>query len=90
MLLRERLAAGDTDDQAIKAIVNRYGEFVLLNPPVQPATYVLWFGPGAILLAGLAGGPIWMRHRPDMRATTAPLTPEEQNRLDAILRETDR
>ena len=40
MLLREHLAAGDTDAQAVSAIVDRYGEFVLLNPPVRPATYV--------------------------------------------------
>ena len=64
ILLRERLTAGDTDDQAVRAIVARYGEFVLLNPPLQPATYVLWFGPVAVLLAGLAGGVVWLRRRP--------------------------
>ena len=56
ILLRERLTAGDTDAQAVKVIVDRYGQFVLLNPPIQPATYVLWFGPAAILLTGLLGG----------------------------------
>ena len=45
MLVRERLTAGDTDAQAIQAVVNRYGAFVLLKPPVEPATYVLWYGP---------------------------------------------
>jgi cytochrome c-type biogenesis protein CcmH len=90
ILLRERLIAGDTDRQAVKAIVDRYGEFVLLNPPVKPATYVLWFGPLAILLAGLWGGMVWLRRRSDITGATTPLTPDERRRLDAILREADR
>jgi len=89
ILLRERLTAGDTDEQAVKAIVDRYGEFVLLNPPVQPATYVLWFGPVAILLAGMLGGVIWVRHRAVPSEAAAPLSPEERGRLDTLLREAD-
>jgi cytochrome c-type biogenesis protein CcmH len=90
VLLRERLTEGDTDAQAVQAIVNRYGEFVLLKPPVQPATYVLWFGPLGILLAGLIGGAVWLRGRSATTGATAPLTPDERGRLDAIMRETDR
>jgi cytochrome c-type biogenesis protein CcmH len=90
ILLRERLTAGDTDEQAVQAIVKRYGEFVLLNPPVQPSTYVLWFGPLGILLIGLAGGAVWLRRRSAIRDTTAPLSADEQLRLDSILREADR
>jgi cytochrome c-type biogenesis protein CcmH len=90
ILLRERLTAGDTDAQAIKAIVDRYGEFVLLNPPVRPATYVLWFGPGAILLAGLIGCIVWVRRRSGGLDTMAPLSPDERSRLDQVLREADR
>jgi cytochrome c-type biogenesis protein CcmH len=89
ILLRERLTAGDTDEQAVKAIVDRYGEFVLLNPPVHPATYVLWFGPVAILLTGLLGGLIWVRHRPVSAQSAAPLSAEERGRLDALLGEAD-
>lgn len=89
ILLRERLTAGDTDEQAVKAIVDRYGEFVLLDPPVRPATYVLWFGPGVILLAGLLGGIAWLRRRAGT-AEAAPLSPDERRRLDTILREADR
>jgi len=88
VLLRERLTAGDTDAQAIKAIVDRYGDFVLLNPPVRPATYLLWFGPAGVLLAGLVGGAVWLRRRP-YTAGPAPLSPDERTRLDAILRESD-
>jgi cytochrome c-type biogenesis protein CcmH len=90
ILLRERLTAGDTDEQAVKAVVDRYGEFVLLDPPVEPATYVLWFGPLAILLAGLLGGAVWLRRRSGATDTTMPLTPDERRRLDTILREADR
>jgi cytochrome c-type biogenesis protein CcmH len=90
VLLRERLTAGDSDAQAVKAIVDRYGDFVLLNPPVRPATYVLWFGPAGMLLAGLVGGAIWLRRRPYSTQAAAPLSPDERTRLDAILRETDR
>jgi cytochrome c-type biogenesis protein CcmH len=90
MLLRERLTAGDTDEQAVKAIVDRYGEFVLLDPPVRPATYVLWFGPAVILLGGLLGGLVWMRRRAATAEAAVPLTPDERRRLDTLLREADR
>ena len=90
ILLRERLTAGDTDEQAVKAIVDRYGEFVLLDPPVRPATYVLWFGPAAILLGGLLGGVVWLRRRSTTTEAAMPLSPDERDRLDTILREADR
>ena len=50
VLLRQRLLAGDTDAQAMQYLVARYGQFVLLRPPVEPATWVLWYGPVAVLL----------------------------------------
>ncbi|HEX3993864.1 MAG TPA: cytochrome c-type biogenesis protein [Acetobacteraceae bacterium] len=90
ILLRERLTAGDTDEQAVKAIVDRYGDFVLLDPPVKPATYVLWFGPLAILLAGLLGCMVWLGRRSATSEATMPLTADERHRLDTILREADR
>jgi cytochrome c-type biogenesis protein CcmH len=90
VLLRQLLVQGDTDAQARQAIVARYGEFVLLQPPVQPATYVLWFGPVAILLLGFVGIVLWLRRRPATTAGVAPLSPQEQSRLAALLREADR
>ncbi|MDJ0897067.1 MAG: cytochrome c-type biogenesis protein CcmH, partial [Alphaproteobacteria bacterium] len=44
-IVRERLVAGDTDDEVIGYLTARYGDFVLLNPPVKPLTWALWFGP---------------------------------------------
>jgi len=89
VLVRQRLLAGDTNAQARQAIVNRYGEFVLLKPPVQPATYILWFGPVAILLVGLVATLLWLRRRPAATAGPAPLSAQEQSRLDSLLREAD-
>jgi cytochrome c-type biogenesis protein CcmH len=90
VLVRRRLLAGDTNAQVRQAIVNRYGQFVLLKPPVEPATYLLWFGPMAMLLVGFAGVVIWIRRRPVSPVEAGPLTPEERGRLERLLREADR
>ena len=89
-LVRERLSAGDTNPQAIQAVVARYGDFVLLRPPVKPETYALWFGPGAVLLLAVAGVAIWLRRRGAAPAEPAPLTQDEQTRLAALARDDDR
>ena len=52
---RERLSAGDTSDQAIAFMVARYGNFILLKPPMQLDTLALWFGPAIFLLVAAAG-----------------------------------
>lgn len=56
-LIRERIAAGDSDAQVKAFLVARYGNFILMKPPVMPATWLLWFGPFVILLLG--GGIAW-------------------------------
>jgi cytochrome c-type biogenesis protein CcmH len=89
IFLRERLTAGDTNAQAMLAVVNRYGAFVLLKPPVEPATYVLWYGPPVLVAAGLVGTFVWLRRRQLVPADTAPLSPEETRRLDGLMREND-
>ncbi|HEY1431002.1 MAG TPA: cytochrome c-type biogenesis protein, partial [Stellaceae bacterium] len=50
LLVRRRLVAGDTDQQLLNYIVARYGVFVLLNPPFEPVTWLLWLGPPALVL----------------------------------------
>jgi cytochrome c-type biogenesis protein CcmH len=89
MFVRERLTAGDTDAQAMQALVNRYGQFVLLKPPVEPATYVLWYGPPTLLVVGLAGTLVWLKRRQATPADTKPLSAEETSRLDGLMRGTD-
>ncbi|MEK9678273.1 MAG: cytochrome c-type biogenesis protein [Rhodospirillaceae bacterium] len=55
ILVRERLVAGDSDQEVIDYVVSRYGDFVLLRPPVKGVTAVLWAGPLVFLLIGLIG-----------------------------------
>jgi cytochrome c-type biogenesis protein CcmH len=51
-LIRERIAAGDTNEEVQRYLVARYGDFVLMKPPLKPDTYILWLGPLVVLLAG--------------------------------------
>lgn len=89
ILVREQLAAGDTNVQAVQTVVARYGAFVLLRPPVEPATYMLWFAPPALVLIGLAGTMLWVRRRSSSLSAPVPLNAEERQRLDGMLEEQD-
>ncbi|WP_045390703.1 cytochrome c-type biogenesis protein [Falsirhodobacter sp. alg1] len=80
LLLRERLVAGDTDEAAVDYIVERYGEYVLLRPPAQGTTIVLWAAGPGLFLVGLLGAGIYLRRR-RTAAPDAPLTEEERRRL---------
>jgi len=82
ILLRERLVAGDSDQQVLDFMVRRYGEWVLLSPPLQPLTWALWLGPPA-LLAG-AGILLWLRGRGRRPASVPRLSPEEEARVAAL------
>ena len=85
VLVRERLTKGDSDQAVVSFIVARYGDFVLLRPPVKPTTYVLWFAPGLILLLAGLGTGVFLRRR--RIAVTAPLSEDERKRLKSILGE---
>lgn len=78
VILRERIVAGDTDQQAIDFVVQRYGHFVLLRPPLEGQTLLLWFGPALVLI----GGAIWVARMVTRRGppveSDAGLTDEEQ------------
>ena len=66
LIIRERLVAGDSNKEVVTFVVDRYGDFVLLKPPFQGDTYVLWFGPFIIFLIG--GGLIFYYFRKVLKA----------------------
>ncbi len=86
ILVRERLLAGDSDEEAVRFIVARYGDFVLLKPPFKPVTYALWFGPFLIFIAAATGLALYFRRRRSGAITPpASLTEEEERRVKALL-----
>ena len=90
VLVRERLSAGDSDNQVIDFLVARYGEFVLLKPRVTAHTLLLWLAPFAALLIGGAGVIAFIRRRGDESQTARAqeqLTPAEQSRVAELLKE---
>ena len=83
VLVRRRIAAGDSNAEVIAYLRSRYGDFVLLNPPFEIATALLWGGPVLILLlGGLAIAHFYRARRND---SAAPLSDAEQHRLAALL-----
>ncbi|MFM9841343.1 MAG: cytochrome c-type biogenesis protein [Dongiaceae bacterium] len=87
LIVRQRLTAGDSDAQVLQYVTDRYGDFVLLRPPVKPATLVLWLAPPLLLIAGAALSLAYLRRRQRQSAEGAgPLSPEERRRLDALLK----
>jgi cytochrome c-type biogenesis protein CcmH len=84
VLVRERLKAGDTNEQAIAYIRARYGDYVLLKPPFEISTWLLWGGPALVLLVGLWGLSRYMRRQTGVTAPP-PLSADEQVRLARML-----
>lgn len=74
-LVRERVAAGDSDDEIRSFFRSRYGDFVLFRPPMDSRTWLLWFAPLLLVIAGL-----WAMLRSRGRAPLAPGGPEEGER----------
>lgn len=86
LLLRERLVAGDSDEAAIAYIVDRYGEYVLLNPTRQGANLMLWFAGPALLVGGVAVAGTYVARRRRAAEPETALTPEEEARLEVLMR----
>jgi cytochrome c-type biogenesis protein CcmH len=90
LLVRERIAAGDSDSQVIDFLVARYGEFVLLKPRFEPATLLLWLLPPLLLALGSLA--LWRHGRGRGRSVSAAaavaLTADEQARLAALMLDT--
>jgi cytochrome c-type biogenesis protein CcmH len=78
---------GAETDEIIDYMVSRYGDFVLFRPPKNATTYLLWYGPGAMLILGLAALGFILWRRRTQHAAASPLSQEEQERLRRILGE---
>jgi len=83
-IVRERIVAGDSDQAVSDFLVRRYGENVLMRPPVRPDTWALWFGPLAILVTAGIGLLMFLRRRRAPSVST-PLAAEEERRLAELL-----
>jgi cytochrome c-type biogenesis protein CcmH len=80
----EMMKAGKNKDDIVSFMVARYGDFVLYNPPVKPSTYPLWFGP--ILLFMIGAIVLYRNLQKKSVSREAELSPEEQQRLDNLLK----
>jgi cytochrome c-type biogenesis protein CcmH len=81
LLVRERVAAGDSDQEVIDYVVARYGNFVLLRPPFQANTWALWGAPFAVLALAIAA----LLARQRVQHAAKPLTDDERRQLDRRL-----
>jgi cytochrome c-type biogenesis protein CcmH len=86
LLVRERLTAGDSDDEVIEYLVSRYGEFVLLKPRLSEHTILLWGMPAALAAIG-AGVVLMQLRRKRISSPTQDLSDDEQRKLDALLKD---
>ena len=88
-LVREKLTAGATNDEIFDFLVDRYGDFILLNPPFKPSTYVLWYGPLIFLIVGLLMTVLIM-NKSKRRASEKPLSQAERVSLSKLLEQKDK
>jgi cytochrome c-type biogenesis protein CcmH len=83
--IRQQMKAGKSDKEIIAFLTERYGQFILYRPQVTPTTYLLWFGPFVLLLAGLAVLFYYIKQRRELIAEQ-PLTSDERKRAEEMLR----
>jgi cytochrome c-type biogenesis protein CcmH len=84
LLVRERLVAGDSDDATVQYIVDRYGEYVLLNPVFAPHTLLLWIAAPLVLLIGALAILLGVHRKGTVATGTPPMTDEEKRALEAL------
>ncbi len=83
----ELMQQGKSDEEIVDFLVQRYGDFVLYNPPVKPETWILWYGPFALLGVGLLILAFTVRQR--KRQSDTPLSEQEQQKLKTLLGDDD-
>jgi cytochrome c-type biogenesis protein CcmH len=82
--IREQMKAGKSDQEILAFLTQRYGDFVLYKPPVKATTYLLWFGPFILLIAGTGVLFRYLKHRRAL-IQDQPLTADERKRAAALL-----
>lgn len=87
--VKEMLEGGSTDEEVLTFMSDRYGDFVLYDPPVKPRTLLLWYGPALLLLIGLGTALVIVNQR-KRSATTSELSESEQARLKQVLKKDDK
>jgi cytochrome c-type biogenesis protein CcmH len=87
VLVREQLKAGATDDQVRAFLVARYGDFILLKPPFEARTFLVWTGPFLLLIG--AGAGVFFFYRKTQRREAAPLDAAEEARLQRFMTSQD-
>jgi cytochrome c-type biogenesis protein CcmH len=90
MVVRERLVSGDSDAQVMDYVVARYGDFVLLKPPLKAQTLILWASPFALLAMGLLFLAFGARRRGQSPVEAPALSDEERRALEQALAEARR
>lgn len=87
LLVRERLVAGDNDQEVEDFVVDRYGEFVLLKPVFSLSNALLWFAGPLMLIIGAWVSVVFIRKRANAKPQTDALSDAEKDRLDALLKD---
>jgi len=85
--VRDLLRQGKSDQAVKDFLVERYGDFVLYRPEVKPLTWLLWFGPFALLIGALVGLWVYLRQRRQQVDTTPALNDDERARVDQWLKD---
>ena len=86
-LVRERVAAGDSDLTVKQFLVDRYGDFILLKPPVKPQTYLLWFGPLIITFFAFIFIVFWLRGVSRERPELSEFSAAERRRIEDLIKD---
>ena len=83
-IVREQLVSGASDSEIYEFLIARYGDFILLRPPVKATTYILWYGPLFIFFAGLCLSVLFLIRRKRV-LPEEPLSPEEREELSSLI-----
>ena len=84
--IREQIKANKTDQEIVQFLVDRYGDFVLYNPPMKPTTMLLWFGPVILFVIGLVSLIVYLRRR-RVQIEDVSLSQVQLERAEALLNE---